>query len=114
MAAPLTMVISELAFDWSGTKRWFVFDLDDGKSFCYRSRTSSNSFFHGRHRRNWKPNPVKPQFLYIKKHIDEFNEEKEIKRGIGVEEVGTTHYLKNIWEFYKMIGWDYKNKKWVA
>lgn len=97
-------------------KRYITFDLDDSKIMCYRSRVSYNAFFHSMSDRNKTPN-----YLYIakteKEHqidievwdsmMETYPDLTDIYRTVPVTDV------KNIWEFYKLIGYDYKAKKWI-
>jgi hypothetical protein len=95
-------------------KRYFKFDLDDGKNFCYRSRTSHDAFFHSTKKRNRKES-----LLYTSRHEDEHQLDiahwhtmmKKYSNLTDIyAEVPVVH-VKNLWEFYKLIGYDYKTKK---
>lgn len=109
--------VIELELGTCKHNRYIRFDLDDGKGFCYRSRVSSGAFFH--HFK--KPRNRSDKFLYSSQHLDEFQhyleswarmKEKhpdlpDIYSSVPVVDV------KNIWEFYELIGYDYKTKKWI-
>lgn len=85
--------------------RYFRFPLDADKEFCYRSRVSANAFFFGGKKRNY----TKPKhFLYIEKTEEEF------ECGANMRIIKTPEFieLSSIWEFYKLIGYNYKTKKW--
>jgi hypothetical protein len=86
--------------------RYFRFPLDGGKEFCYRSRTSYNAFFNGMKKRNY----TKPRhYLYAGKDEEEF----EINKRMRLIENPEFIDVSSIWEFYKLIGFDYKNNKWI-
>lgn len=118
----MRVVISEIIRGCKSTRR-FVFDLDDGKyPVCYRSRTSSNAFFHSLKQRNWKggKDPQNFKTLYHFKLEEDFRRETEhLKKFLNTidcklpEDYNQLIELPNLWEFYKEIGWDYKSKKWI-
>lgn len=99
----------------------FKFDLDDGKIFCYRSRVSYNSFAFGG-RNNNKPrnrnNKFGKKLIY---HCRDENDYKLTQQSFirtfemygGVYEEPPMVELKNLWQFYNVIGYDYKSKKFV-
>ena len=109
--------VTELTRSDSKHNRYIRFDLDDGKDFCYRSRVSHDAFF-----RNYKRmRNHTDKFLYISKHTDEFqidvdawafmmNKHPDLSDIYNSVPVVT---VKNLWEFYKLIGYDYKTKKWI-
>lgn len=81
-------------------RKWIV-DVDGNESCNYRSRTSINCFFYGKHHRN-----KTKDFLY---HGESLREAIDV-RGFDPEGVAE---VDSIWEFYKIIGYDYKKKKYV-
>jgi len=113
----IVVVVSELKREVDSSRR-FKFDLDDSKKFCYRSRVSANSFFHGPNQYNWKGGKTMQTYesLYHMQHLKEFEwhveQIKKINEGTIPDEYTNIIELPNLWEFYKAIGWDYKTKKW--
>lgn len=106
----VNVVITELDLESGNHKRFICFDLDDGKSFCYRSRTSFGAFFHSPKNRN-----KSSKYLYSAHFKDEHDQsiirlEKQLPNFF--QDISTTE-VKNIWEFYKLIGYNYKNQKWL-
>ena len=78
------------------------FPLDAGKNFCYRSRMSYNAFT-GVKGRCYK----RKETLYHCKH------EYEMVGFLGkIDESLPMVTANSIWEFYKLVGYDYKKKKW--
>ena len=85
-------------------RTYYRFDLDDGKNFCYRTRMSFNAFFHSIKDRN-----VSNGFLY---HTDRKDSIEKIAKIFDDYPVNWID-CKNIWEFYQIIGYDYKTKKYL-
>lgn len=108
-------VVTELCRETCEHVKYLKFDLDDGKPFCYRSRTSSNAFFHGAKEYN-----KSQKFLYIGKHEREHQIMIDVwKKSMAKHpELPDTYssvpvvHIKNLWEFYNLIGYDYKRKKY--
>lgn len=98
--------------------RYIRFDLDDGKDFCYRSRVSHAAFFH--HYK--KMRNLNDKFSYISIHMNQFQIDldvwaKMMKEHPDLPDIYSSVpvvIVKNIWEFYKLIGYDYKTKKWIV
>ena len=98
--------------------RYIHFDLDDGKDFCYRSRVSHTAFFSNYKR---KARNLSDKYLYHSKHLEEFQIDLDVWAKMMKEHPDLTDIyssvpvitVKNIWEFYKLIGYDYKTKKWL-
>ena len=112
----IIVVVSEIKRGGDIPRR-FKFDLEDGKAFCYRSRTSSNAFFHSLKKRNWRGKGTNTfSLLYHFQGFEDFTHHTEIFRkalaGTLPEGYDTLIELLNLWKFYKEIGWDYKVKKW--
>lgn len=94
------------------------YDLDDGKPFCYRSRTSHNAFFHN-HKTNRNQTD---RHLYAAKHEVEHQINLDVwaemmREHPGLEDIYSkvpVVEVQNIWEFYELIGYDHKTKRWLA
>lgn len=118
----MRVVITEVKRGCKISRR-FSFDLDGGKyPMCYRSRTSSNAFFHSLKHYNWRGGKQLNNFdtLYHFQFEDEFQQNTKIFEDalklVGAklpEDYNILIELPNLWEFYKAIGWDYKTKKWI-
>jgi hypothetical protein len=103
--------------------RYIIYPLDGGKDFCYKSRTASNSFFHGMKKRNYYfPNGKRkpPKFLYHVQDLWEKNMHDDCFRESMARCGGKikfrdvpTDFADNIFDMFKMIGWDNKTKKWL-
>lgn len=86
--------------------RYFWVDVDNGKDFCRRGRQSFNAFAHNwRKCRNLRPNRRKPRFLY---HCQEISLDCPIVISIHAER----HYSLTLWQFYDLIDYDYRTKKY--
>lgn len=104
----------------SGCKhlRYIRFHLDDNKNFCYRSRTSINAFAHSMKQRNYYPNVKNAELLYHLQQWDDLVASNELlKKALGGKETFFDKVpvidVKNIWEFYELVGYDYKKQKWA-
>jgi len=75
--------------------RYFEIDIDGGESFNYRSRVSLNAFFNINYTRN-----ENDKLLYVELPKRNFDD------GIPVIKIDS------LWEFYKLIGYNYKIKKY--
>lgn len=93
--------------------RYFVFDLDDGKPFCYRSRTSHNAFFHGGVRNDRPRRNRSASHLYVMDFLDESFAQKWLDEDCDRTGIVPQH-LDNIWDFYRVIGYDHRKKKWLS
>lgn len=104
---PLMIVASEVDLRNGGKHlRYIRFPLDDGKyPICYRSRVSYNAFAYSVKGRCYKPNKKNAEFLY---HCDHEEEKTWMDESVPIIDV------ENVWEFYKLIGYDYKKKKYMA
>lgn len=102
---PLMIVASEIDLkDGCKHLRYIRFPLDDGKyPICYRSRVSYNSFAHGMKGRNYCPNQKNAKLLY---HCDHEEMKTWMDPNVAIIDV------QNLWEFYKLIGYNYKTKKY--
>ena len=74
--------------------RYFEVNVDEGENFNYRARVSLNAFFNIDFKRN-----ENDKFLYV----------ETAKR---VDEKAETVKVNSLWEFYKLIGYNYKTKKY--
>lgn len=82
--------------------RYIRFPNDAGKDFCYRSRMSINSFAYHPKGRNYNPSKKNPKYLY---HF-EWHDYRHFAKGVPVVDVAS------IWEFYVLVGYNYKKKQW--
>ena len=109
--------VTEIDRSNSKHNRYIRFDLDDSKDFCYRSRVSYSAFFHSYKRMRNHTN----KFLYISKQVYEFQIDVDtwdymMKKNPNLPDIYSSVpvvTVKNLWEFYKLIGYDYKTKKWI-
>jgi len=80
----------------------------------YRAVTSLSSFFYNTKRRNQKGN----KFLYICRRQEEWDSFIEFDKRV-CKTIGENYQnpkiipLNSIWQFYKVIGYDYKKQKWL-
>lgn len=79
----------------------FPLDLD------YRSVASYNSFANGIKKRNYGIDRRNPKFLWTCGDEHERQSSKLLFPEIPIVDV------ENIWEFYELIGFDYKTNKWI-
>lgn len=99
---PIYILATEIDLMTYKHLRYFKFHLDGGKSFCYRSRMSYNSFAHGNKRKNYNLN----KYLY---HCDSWHDKispRPLLEGVEIIEVDS------LWEFYNAIRFDYKQSKY--
>ena len=96
--------------------RYFRFPLDADKMFCTRSRTMINAFAHSKKRRNYKPDYKSRTVLYHFRDWEDYLRDMKIlsqslnhdpHKDIPLVELGS------IKEFFTVIGYDYKRKKWL-
>lgn len=106
----MKLYVTEIDRSTSKHTKLYVFDVDDGKNICYRSRVSSNAFFHSTKQRNWGKS-----FIYVEKHKEEFDINLESTMRVFGENIykDCTVNLNNLWEFYNAIGYNYKQKKYL-
>lgn len=106
------MIVREINLATYKHERYFTFDLDDGKDFCYRSRMSSNAFFHGS--KEGKPRPNRSAtHLYVSDHLGETYAQKRLAEDQAMFGPIPVLTPSNIWEFYQLVGYDYRKKKWI-
>jgi hypothetical protein len=101
--------------------RYIRFPVDGGKDFDYRMRTAFNAFFHSAKRRNLKkiPDPTVGSVSVRLYHQQDWESKlstnnmlKEITGRDMLEEHGVID-VANIKEFFALIGYDNKTKKWL-
>lgn len=95
----MKFVVKEISHETHRCTRKWIVDIDLGESCNYRSRTSLNAFFYGKHKRN-----VTKDFLYYGKPLSEAIELENLNPD-------TVEKVESIWKFYEIIGYDYKKKK---
>ena len=112
----MTIILNVIELTRPGVhNRYIRFDLDDGKLFCYRSRISHGAFHSYKHKRNRNG-----QYVYLSKHMKEFQGDvatwaKMMAKHPALPDIYSNVpvvTVKNLWEFYKLVGYDYKRKKW--
>lgn len=96
--------------------RIFKFPLDPSGSFDYKSRTAINAFAHSVKGRNYKPNKKDGTHLYHFQDQQDWDIAKNcLMKSLGHDprdSIPVTE-CKSIFEFYKIIGFDNKTKKWI-
>ena len=108
----MNIIVTEV-FLKDGCKHGRVFRLPidpTGRPFNYRVRVSTNSFFFSTNKRNYK----KDELLYHSEAEDEHKICLNITQK-SLPNWPTPNYIDidSIWEFYKLVGYDYKKKKWI-
>lgn len=97
--------------------RIFKIPVDPAGSFDYKSRTAINAFTHSLKCRNYKPTKKKATHLY---HFQD-QQEWDIARHCYMVSFGhdprdsiPVTECSSIFEFFKIIGFDNKTKKWES
>ena len=99
MREPLMILCMQIDRHTNEHVRYITFDLDDGKPIlCYRSRVSYSAFAHSLKRRN-----CSKKHLYVCDHARD--RARFMQKNVPMIEV------PNLWDFYKLIGYDYKRKR---
>ena len=104
--------VTEVSFKKEGRHtRYFIFPLDGSDPAGggrYRLRTSFNAFFHSRYRRNRTED-----WLYMQKSEEEFRVSKQFEKRWMPDIYHDVPFIlcSDLWEFYKLIGYDKKTKK---
>jgi len=96
--------------------RYFRFPLDADTDFCYKSRSMINAFAHSTKRRNYKPTYNKREVLYHFQYWVDHVRTLAIHERCGAKGVGSKVpliELGSIKEFFEVVGYDYKRKKWL-
>lgn len=85
-----------------------IFELPNfGEQGFYRSVVSYDAFFHGMKSKNYDLRRNILYFANFQQDLDIFNTYEDV---IALPQT----IYKNIWEFYKGIGYNYKKKKYEA
>jgi hypothetical protein len=93
------------------------FDMDNGKPFCYRGRTSYEAFSTP-FKKRYVNKRGKMRYYCKRKDEHDFNValwKKTMARNPGIEDIYDipTITLKTLWDFYRFIGYDYKSKTYA-
>jgi hypothetical protein len=101
------VLVTEIGLPSCEHIRYIWFTLPDvvGEKGGYVATISYDYFFHGIKGRNWRPSRKHARRLYIGRLPDEIFD-NTITDGVPQVEVPT------VWDFYKLIGYDYKKKKY--
>ena len=80
-----------------------------GDLFCRKSRRGINVFFHGMKNRNRKKGEILYHSCIESEHAMSLKITQEF-----IPNWPTPKYIdvKSVWDFFKEVGYDYKNKKW--
>jgi hypothetical protein len=85
-----------------------------GTTFHYRARGSINSFFHINKKRNYKKDEVLYHSAGEVEHIIGQDIWRETHRKHNMPHTEITYIdVDSIWDFYTLIGYDYKKKKYL-
>jgi hypothetical protein len=103
MTGKLYIIAIEISLKTYEHLRYIRFDLDAGKEFCYRSRISYDYFAHGIKRRNRRSG----EFLYYCDNESDMIQFNKLDPTVPMIDIPT------IWDFYKLIGYNYKKQKWI-
>ena len=97
--------------------RIIEFDMDGGKNFCYRGRTSYEAFATPYKKRNYNE---EAKLKYQCKRLQEFkwdlrSWQRMMIRDPSIEDIYDLPRIKvkSLWDFYKEIGYDYKKKRFI-
>lgn len=99
----ISIIATEIDLKTYAHVRYIQFDLDDGKGMCYRSRVSYNAF-----RTNAKRRYYNGDVMYFCEH-----DTSPVLRAEMQLIPAPVVQLANLWEFYKLIGYNYKTKKYT-
>ena len=95
--------------------RHFKFPIDPNGSFDYKSRTAINAFAHSVKQRNYKPKFKDASVLYYFQGEEDWQITKEcFIKTLGFDPNGDKEIIEcaSIFEFFKVIGYNNKTKKW--
>lgn len=97
--------------------RYFTFPLPiSTEPGYYRTILAFSAFFENSNkRRNWKPSWAKPELLYTRCDLREFETYESICKttlGYDIHAEIPRLQLNSVWEFFEAIGWNPKTKKW--
>lgn len=104
------ILVSEIELPSCEHLRYIWFTLPDViVEGGYVATISYDAFFHGVRGRNWRPSRYHPKRdrLYVAHRPDEIYDHT-VTPGVPHEEVAT------LWDFYTLIGYDYKKKKYTG
>lgn len=104
----LKVIVEE--FDWNDVNsisKFYEVDIDGKDKSPYRARKSYGSFLHGPSDKNLSPDGRIFMFVCYGRTTPTFELHEKIHGKIDLIEV------ESLWEFYKLIGYDYKKKKWI-
>ena len=111
-----TLLVNEINLhNGSNHDRYFTYPIDSNGVFDKKSRDAINAFFHSEKQRNYKPSPKKKEFLYVQQRLDIGIHTTEISRefiGDLFDKV-PIYNLDSIWDFFRIVKYDYKGKKWI-
>lgn len=86
----------------------------EGYRFDYRGRGSINAFFHSLKKRNYKKDEVLYHSEREDEHIIGQDIWRETHRKHNMPHTEITYIdVDSIWDFYTLIGYDYKKKKYL-
>jgi len=91
--------------------RYYQFPIDGSKSFDYNARRSYNAFFSYKATRSRNGN-----ILYVLHNESIGQLERAIEHGVSDKDLfpdAITTRLASLYEFYWMIDYDYKTKKFI-
>jgi hypothetical protein len=112
----MMILVTEIGMPGCSHLRYIRFPVDGDKDFDYRMRTTFNAFFHGAKQRNYKPTVKKVTRLYHQQDWEtKVRDNDLLKEMTGkdmLEKFGVTD-VANIKEFFALIGYDNKTKKWL-
>jgi hypothetical protein len=86
----------------TGAICYFLVDIDGGKTFDYRARVSINAFFSLRG--SVKNRRVNGDLRYAEREPSEIS-------WMGLKDSDAIK-VDSVWEFYELIGYNYKTKKY--
>jgi len=90
------------------------YKTSEGYTFDFRSRRSINAFFHSKKKRNYKNKEILYHSCREDEHIISENIWRETYRKNNIPRKEITYIdVDSIWDFYTLIGYDYKNKKYL-
>lgn len=106
----MKFLMKEIPLDGSAHTRMWLVDIDQGEDMHYQSRVSFNAFMFSKHKRNQTD-----KFLYYGQSLEEAEMTSDSMKKFGSIGYDFTKIEKvdSIWDFYKIIGYDYKSKKFI-
>ena len=101
-------IVKEIASNSEHKRFWRVQIPSFGEPNFYHQVTSFSWFFHGRNKRNYKRDGT----LYYACREEEFLEQQKSFAKVGIVINPEIIDIPSLWEFYKVIGYDYKKKEY--